>query len=190
MCIRDRVWTGVSIIVLLAGIGAMAMWHAIRKRDDHEEMVEPPAADPLLSAVSTPSQRATLKYFWLTAALILVQISMGVIVAHYGVEGSGFYGIPLAEVLPYTVARTWHLQIGIFWIATAWLGTGLYVGPAVGGEPRLQRLGVNVLFGALIVVAVGSLAGEWLSVKGHLGESWFWFGHSGYEYIDLSLIHI
>lgn len=179
------VWTGVSILLLLAGVGAMATWHAVRKRDDHEGMVDAPATDPLLSAASTPSQRATLKYFWLTAALVLVQITMGVITAHYGVEGSGFYGIPLAEVLPYTVARTWHLQLGIFWIATAWLGTGLYVGPAVGGEPRFQRLGVNVLFGALVVVAVGSLAGQWLSVKGYLGETWFWFGHSGYEYIDL-----
>ena len=126
-----------------------------------------------------------MKFFWLTAALFLVQILMGVVVAHYGVEGSAFYGIPLAKVLPYTVARTWHIQIGIFWIATAWLATGLYVGPAVGHEPRFQRLGVNVLFGALVFVAVGSLAGEWLSVKGYLGDAWFWFGHSGYEYIDL-----
>ena len=181
------VWTGVSIIFLLAGVGAMATWHAMRRREDHD-LVEPPASDPLLSAVATPSQRATTKYFWLTAALFAVQILLGVVTAHYGVEGSGFYGIPLAEILPYTVARTWHLQIGIFWIATAWLATGLYVGPAVGAEPRYQRLGVNVLFGALLVVAVGSLAGEWLSVKGYLGESWFWIGHSGYEYIDLGRV--
>ena len=178
------VWTGVSILVLLAGIGGMATWHAgrvthtprapegrsVKKRDDDDELTEPPATDPLLSAVATPSQRAVMKFFWLTAALFFVQIVMGVVCAHYGVEGSSFYGIPLAKYLPYTVARTWHLQIGIFWIATAWLATGLYVGPAVGGEPRYQRLGVNVLFGALIVVAVGSLAGEWLSVKGYLGD--------------------
>ena len=31
----------------------------------------------------------------------------------------------LAKWLPYSVARTWHLQIGIFWIATAWLAAGL-----------------------------------------------------------------
>jgi nitric oxide reductase subunit B len=179
------VWSGVSILMLLAGIGAMATWHAMRRRDGDEERVQPPATDPLLKAIATPSQRAVMKFFWLTAALFLVQILMGVVVAHYGVEGSAFYGIPLAKYLPYTVARTWHLQIGIFWIATAWLATGLYVGPAVGHEPRFQRLGVNVLFGALVFVAVGSLAGEWLSVKGYLGEAWFWFGHSGYEYIDL-----
>jgi nitric oxide reductase subunit B len=35
-------------------------------------------------------------------------------------------------------------------------------------------------------VVVGSMTGEWLSVKGYLsGDAWFYFGHSGYEYIDL-----
>ena len=52
----------------------------------------------------------------------------------------------LSDWLPYSIARTWHVQLGIFWIATAWLATGLYIGPAVSGvEPKFQRLGVNVL---------------------------------------------
>jgi nitric oxide reductase subunit B len=179
------VWTGVSIILLLAGIGAMAWWHAAHRSDEpHGEI---PADDPLLHVVATPSQRAVVKYFWTVSALILVQILMGVITAHYGVEGGGFYGIPLASVLPYSVARTWHLQLGLFWIATAWLAAGLYIVPAVSGaEPRGQRLGVNVLFGALLLVVAGSMTGEWLSIKQYLaGASWFYFGHSGYEYIDL-----
>ncbi len=92
-----------------------------------------PTGDPLLGYQATPSQRATVKYFWIVAALLLVQIVLGVVTAHYGVEGDGFYGIPLDRILPYTVARTWHLQLGIFWIATAWLAAGLYIGPAVGG---------------------------------------------------------
>jgi nitric oxide reductase subunit B len=180
------VWTGVSIILLLSGIGAMVFYHASRSPEAAPGAV--PANDPLLGATSTPSQRATVKYFWTVAALFLLQIALGVVTAHYGVEGGGFYGIPLDAILPYTVARTWHLQLGIFWIATAWLAAGLYIGPAVGGaEPKLQRLGVNVLFGALLVVVLGSMAGEWLSVKQVLssGTMWFYFGHSGYEYIDL-----
>jgi nitric oxide reductase subunit B len=177
------VWTGVSILVLLAGIGAMAFWLAARRT---EPLVEPPERDPLLGGAPTPSQTATIKYFWIVCLLVLIQIAMGIVVAHYGVEGDGFYGIPLAEVLPYVVARTWHVQLGIFWIATAWLGAGLAIAPAVGAEPRFQRLGVNVLFVALLVVVLGSMAGEWLSTQGHLtGDAWWYFGHSGYEYIDL-----
>ena len=82
--------------------------------------------------------KATLKYFWVVAALIVVQVGLGHRGAHYGVEGDGFYGIPLAKWLPYSVTRTWHTQLGIFWIATAWLATGLFVAPAVSGyEPQV-----------------------------------------------------
>ncbi len=179
------VWTGVSVILLLAGIGAMAAWYAMR--DHGHPTGDVPDTDPLLNSVPTPSQRAVVKYFWVVSGLILLQILLGVVTAHYGVEGSAFYGFPLAEFLPYVVTRTWHLQLGIFWIATAWLATGLYIGPAVGGEePKFQRLGVNVLFGALLFVVLGSMAGQWLSVMGYLeGDAWFYLGHSGYEYIDL-----
>jgi nitric oxide reductase subunit B len=179
------VWTGVSIILLLAGIGAMAFWHAARRQE--EEPAHLPETDPLLGSTPTPSQVATIKYFWVVCGLVLAQILLGVVTAHYGVEGTGFYGFPLAEVLPYALTRTWHVQLGIFWIATAWLGAGLVIAPAVGTEPRGQRLLVNVLFIALLVVVVGSMAGQWLSVHGRLGhgDAWWYFGHSGYEYIDL-----
>ena len=179
------VWTGVSILLLLAGIGAMAWWHSSQ---EPETAPKPPGNDPLLSAPSTPSQRATVKYFWIVSALILVQILLGVVTAHYGVEGSGFYGIPLDQVFPYSLARTWHTQLGVLWIATAWLAAGLYIGPAISGhEPKSQSLGVNVLFGALLAIVVGSIVGQWLSVMHRLGhgDAWFYFGHSGYEYIDL-----
>jgi nitric oxide reductase subunit B len=112
---------------------------------------------------------------------------MGVVTAHYGVEGDGFYGIKLSEILPYAVTRTWHVQLGIFWIATAWLAAGLFIGPLVSNyEPKFQRLGVNVLFGALLVIVVGSLAGQWMSVMNKLSDSQsFLWGHQGYEYVDL-----
>src|SRR5262249_8252771 len=54
-------WTGVSIIMLLAGICAMVWWYASQKEEPREPV---PAQDPLQSWKATPSQRATLKYFW------------------------------------------------------------------------------------------------------------------------------
>jgi nitric oxide reductase subunit B len=182
------VWTGVSIILLLAGIAAMVWYHASHSTD--EVLPSLPPADPLLDAEQTPSQRATLKYFFVVTLLLLIQILAGVVTAHYGVEGNGFYGIPLAKWVPYAVSRTWHIQIGIFWIATAWLAAGLYIAPAVSGrEMRGQRAGVNLLFGALLLVVIGSLVGEWMSIQHKLsGDSWFYFGHQGYEYIDLGRV--
>ena len=178
-----NLWTGFSVIILLAGIGLMVLYYAKRREENETAPVE----FPLKNEKQTPSQKATVKYFWIVSALLLVQVIMGVITAHFGVEGQGFYGIPLAKWLPYSVSRTWHIQIAIFWIATSWLATGLYYAPAISGvEPKYQKLGVNFLFLALLVIVVGSLIGQWMGVMQKLGlvEN-FWFGHQGYEYVDL-----
>jgi len=178
-------WTGASIVILLAGICAMVWWYAAQPKE--EDTGELPPEDPLGEWQATPSQLATLKYFWVVSLLILVQIVVGIITAHYGVEGDGFYGIPISEIIPYSVTRTWHVQLGIFWIATAWLAAGLFIGPLVSGyEPKWQSLGVNVLFGALLVVVAGSMTGQWLSIMNRLGDTEaFYWGHQGYEYVDL-----
>lgn len=180
------IWTGFSVILLIIGIGILAFYYAANREEDakHEEL---PEKDPLLGLDPTPSMSATLKYFWVVAALILVQVLLGVVTAHYGVEGNKLYGIPLADYLPYAVTRSWHIQIAIFWIATSWLATGLYIAPAVSGyEPKWQRHGVNFLFLSLLIIVVGSLIGQWYGVMQKLGlEANFWFGHQGYEYIEL-----
>jgi len=180
------VWSVVSFVLLLAGVGALAWYHAVLRRQPEEEGPLPDQ-DPLLGLNPTPSMRATLKYFWVVITLLVFQMGMGAVTAHYGVEGSGFYGIPLAEWLPYAVTRTWHTQLAVFWIATAWLATGLFVAPAVSGyEPKFQRLGVNVLFAALMIIVVGSLFGTWYATRQRMGlETNFWFGHQGYEYVEL-----
>ncbi|MGV3504045.1 MAG: nitric-oxide reductase large subunit [Adhaeribacter sp.] len=180
------IWTGFSVIVLIAGIGLLA-WYYASNKEEELDVESLPKKDPLLGLEPTPSMRATLKYFWTVTALILVQVIMGVVTAHYGVEGQALYGFPLSDMLPYSISRTWHVQLAIFWIATSWLATGLYIAPAVSGhEPKFQRAGVNFLFFALLIIVVGSLAGQWFGVMQKLGlvEN-FWFGHQGYEYVDL-----
>lgn len=183
------VWTGVSVIMLLAGIAAMSWWYACRRREE-EGTESVPCYDPLARWQATLSQKATIKYFWVVTALIFAQMTLGVVTAHYGVEGDGFYGFPLSDYLPYSVARTWHVQLGLFWIATAWLAAGLFIGPLVSDhEPKFQHWGVNLLFVALLLVVVGSLTGEWLSVKNHLSDTVsFYLGHQGYEYVELGRV--
>ncbi|HPI70893.1 MAG TPA: nitric-oxide reductase large subunit, partial [Tenuifilaceae bacterium] len=178
-------WSMFSIILLLLGIGLLGFYYA--KNQDKEISEVYPEKDPLINLQATPSMKATLKYFWVVTGLILLQILMGAVTAHYGVEGQGFYGLNLDAILPYSISRTWHVQLAIFWIATAWLAAGLFIAPAVSGvEPKYQRLGVNVLFGALLVVVLGSFAGEWMGVMQKMGiVQNFYFGQQGYEYIDL-----
>lgn len=177
-------WSGVSVILLLFCIGVIVLWQVKNNTDD--ELLYP-AEDPLLRQGITPSMRLVKKYFWVVCLLMLVQVGMGIITAHYGVEGDGLYGIPLDKFLPYSVTRTWHTQLAIFWIATAWLATGLYIAPAVTGkDPKFQVLGVNFLFLALLVIVAGSMIGQWYGIMQKLDlVSNFWFGHQGYEYVDL-----
>ena len=185
------IWTLLSIVLLLGGIGALVWFYAAQYdiwRDDLAPESGVAEENLLAQAILTPSMRATAKYFWVVVALFGLQIVLGVIVAHYAVEGQELYGFPIAEYLPYSVARTWHTQLAVFWIATAWLATGLYVAPLIAGkDPKFQVFGVNFLFICLLIIVVGSFAGEWLGVHQALGNGAtnFWFGHQGYEYVDL-----
>jgi nitric oxide reductase subunit B len=178
-------WSMFSVLFMVAGIGLLAWHHAVWH--GREAPVVPPVHDPLAGLKITPSMRATAKYFWVVIALFLVQILLGATTAHYQVEGQTAYGYALSEILPYSLTRSWHTQLAVLWIATAWLGTGLYIGPAISGhEPRFQRLGVNVLWTCLIVIVVGAFAGQWFAVMQKLGLKYnFWFGHQGWEYTDI-----
>jgi nitric oxide reductase subunit B len=181
-------WSIASIILLLAGIGGMVWFYY----GVHAEAPDPktPERDPLLNAAATPSMKATRKYFFVVIGLILAQIGMGAITAHYAVEGQTFYGLPLAELLPYVVSRTVHTQLGIFWIATAWLATGLYIAPLLSGhEPKFQKLGVDVLFYALLAIVVGSTAFGWLGTLQRQGFDFtFWLGNQGLEFTSMGRV--
>lgn len=134
----------------------------------------------------TESQRSMGKYFIIVALLFLFQSLIGGALAHYRVE-STFYGLPILDYLPYNLLRTWHLQLAIFWVATAWVAGGLFIAPLLSQkEPRYQKLGINLLFVALVVVVLGSMIGEYLSSIDYFsGNWWFWFGNQGSEYLDL-----
>jgi nitric oxide reductase subunit B len=184
-------WSIASVILLLAASGTLVAYYA-KQFDIWRREIEPEGgmaqADILDSAVITPSMRATAKYFWVVCALFVGQVLLGIVTAHYAVEGQGLYGLPFAEYLPYAVTRTWHTQLAVLWIATAWLATGLYVAPMLGGrDPKFQRFGVNFLFISLLIIVVGSFVGEWAAVHRFFSDLTmnFWFGHQGYEYVDL-----
>ncbi len=178
-------WSALSLIALL---GAIAVALFVFGRFDflgwkgktghiHPQMI---------SGAATDTQRATLKYFLIVVLLFLAQVLVGGGVAHYRADPTGFYGFDLSRLFPSHILRTWHLQLAIFWVATAYVAGGLFLASALGGgEPKGQIGGINVLFGGLVVVVTGSLLGEILGVNRLLKNMWFWFGHQGWEYLDL-----
>ena len=95
-----------------------------------------------------------------------------------------FFGIDLGRLLPFNVVRTWHLQLCLFWIVTAYLSAGIFLAPMISGrEPRGQKWLAYGLLGALVIVVVGSLLGEFAGIHGLIRNSWL--GDQGFEYLDL-----
>jgi nitric oxide reductase subunit B len=178
-------WSALSLITLLAGTGAVLLafgrfdllgW---KGRDSHVHPL-------LLPGRTTLSQRATLKFFVAVAVLFLLQVLVGGGVAHYRAQPGSFYGIDLAAYLPSNLLRTWHLQLAIFWIVTAYVGGGLFLADALGSsEPRGQVRGINILWAALLLVVGGSTIGELVGIRQLAGRLWFWIGNQGWEYLDL-----
>ncbi|MCM0613112.1 nitric-oxide reductase large subunit [Marinobacter sediminum] len=184
---ENIIWSIVSVILLIAGVGGLVWaWAFLRKHDEEEPTA--PVKDPLTGFALTASQRALGKYLFLVVALFGFQVMIGGITAHYTVEGQSFYGINLSEWFPYSLVRTWHIQAALFWIATGFLAAGLFLAPIINGgkDPKFQKLGVDVLFWALVVVVVGSFTGNYLAIAQIMPEHLsFWLGHQGYEFVDL-----
>jgi nitric oxide reductase subunit B len=184
---ENLIWSVVSVILLIAGIGFLVWAWAFLSNHEEDEPVAPPH-DPLSLVGLTPSQKALGKYLLLVVGLFSFQVLLGGATAHYTVEGQDFYGFPLSQWFPYSLLRTWHIQSALFWIATGFLTAGLFLAPIINGgkDPKFQKLGVDVLFWALVVVVLGSFIGNYLAIAQIMPAEWnFWLGHQGYEYVDL-----
>jgi len=185
-------WSVLSLIALLGGIGIVLFavgrynllgWHRTNEPESHPPDFRPPEQVRL-----TASQRATAWYFIVVAGLFLVQGLLGGVNAHYHVEPEGFYGINISDWLPYNLSRTWHLQLALFFVSASYLSMGIFLAPLIARrEPRHQEKLAIALFGAVVLVVVGSLIGEAASIKGYISRDgpWFWVGTQGWEYLDL-----
>ncbi len=179
------IWSGLSIVLLLLFIGILTFYYL--RNHEKGDVITKPNTDPLTGMKLVRSQKAILKYFIVISLLIGLQVVLGIITVHYTVEGQAFFGIDLASFLPYSITRTWHTQLAVFWIAATWLSTGLFLAPMISGkEFKYQVFGINFLFVALLIIVLGSMLGEWLGVHQFLDLTTnFFFGHQGYEYMDL-----
>ena len=177
-------WTWISVAWVLFGIGAVVyiFYRYIHGPDTEKKEVLLKGFPPL-----TESQKKTGKYFLTVAALFLLQIGVGTLMAHDYSERMNFYGLNLDSLFPYAFLRSLHTQLPILWIGMAWIGSGLFLGPLIGGrEPKKQGLLVDVLYIATVLIVVGGLFGDYAGIKGWFqGPSWFWVGNQGLAYLEL-----
>lgn len=182
------VWSMLSLAALLGGTGLLLAsfgrwnllgWHG---REQQTTLFRPPDEVAL-----TPAQNATAWFFFVMAALFLIQVLCGGAVEHYRADLQSFFGINLGVLLPFNVLRTWHVQLSIFWVATSFLAAGIFLAPMIAGrEPRGQKYLAYALLGALTMVVVGSLLGEFAGIQGYITNQWF--GDQGFEYLDLGRV--
>jgi len=184
------VWSVASLIALLGGIGLLFAafgrwgrrlgWHG---REQATLSFRSPGDVAL-----TPAQRATAWFFFVMAALFLVQTFVGAASQHYRADIADFFGFDLAQILPYNLMRTWHVQLALFWVATSFVAAGIFLAPMIARrEPRHQGKLAFALLGALTVVVVGTLVGSYLGIHGVLKDAASnWFGLQGFEYLDLA----
>jgi len=176
-------WTWASI-----GFTFLAMGMVLFVYERYLNTPDNAPMDPVLAKFRplTPSQRKTGKYFLVVAAVFLVQILVGAIMAHYYSERADFYGFPVDQYLPFNFLRDVHTQTPIVWIGLSWIAAALFLAPAISGqEAKWQGLLVDVLFYVTLAVVAGALAGDYFGVMGYIGKGWFWFGNQGLSYIQL-----
>jgi nitric oxide reductase subunit B len=177
-------WTWASFTLVFFMIGVVVA--IFRLFIEHPAREETPARTLVEYATLTLSQKSLWKYFVVVALVLLLQIVAGGILAHYYSERASFYGIPINSWLPFAFLRSVHLQAPIIWIGVAWIASALFLAPVIGGgEPRGQRLLVNLLFWVTLLIVVGALTGNYLGIMGVIHEHWFWFGNQGLSYLEL-----
>lgn len=178
-------WSALSLINLLAGVGLILFFFGRfnylgwRRNKD---MLPP----QLIAGKPTPVERSSIKFFIVAIILLLFQTFAGGAMSHYFADPNGFFGFDLTTLFPSNILRTWHLQSAILWIATAYVGGGIFISALLSKkEPKGQVGLINFLFIAFGIVIFGSLLGEYLGVKDLLKSMWFWFGNQGWEYLEI-----
>jgi nitric oxide reductase subunit B len=183
------VWTIVSLLGFIVALGGalVLFFKGGFDKDDSALVLDKRVGNKLINLPISSSQRKTAKYFVVVMALFVLQLMMGGLMAHFTVHPGEFYGIlAVSDNIPYNLPKTWHLQLAIFWVATAWVAGAMYLAPIAGKhEPRKQGMLVDILFVAIVAVAVGALAGTAYGIKTGGGSAWFWLAHQGWEYLEM-----
>jgi nitric oxide reductase subunit B len=176
-------WTWVSFCFVFFGFGAVLyIYHRYLSGVDNG------ARTPILLGFKplTPSQKKVGQYFIVVAVVLLTQICVGVLMAHYYTERTGFYGININALLPFNFLRDVHTQTPIVWIALSWISAGIFLAPIISGkEAKWQGPLVDILFWVTLFVVAGAIIGDYLGIMGLTGDAWFWVGNQGLSYIQL-----
>ena len=183
-------WSFIGMLGLILGLGIVLYYYGQfdQLSDDYyvKGSAEMVTVSKLLQFDPTPSQRATYKFFAVGILLFLIQVLAGVLTVHDFVGFTNFFGIDLQALIPVTVSRSWHVLFSLLWISACWVGVSIFVLPLLAKReiPGQVKL-VNLLFSIFLVIGLGSFVGLYMGPKNLLGTLSRWFGHQGWEFVEL-----
>jgi nitric oxide reductase subunit B len=180
------IWSILSIFALFLGIGAVLYVYG-QMKDLGGEPFDGTGTSLTTSDLENeyvrPTQRATYKFFALAMILFGLQILAGIIGASDFIRP---FGIFLGDLVPFTVARSYHTLFQIFWFFMCWVGYTIFFLPRLSKVPPGQKFLINLLFVGCLIVGAGALVGIYLGQTGVLtGSTAYWFGSQGWEFMEL-----
>jgi nitric oxide reductase subunit B len=141
--------------------------------------------DRVRSFNPSKTQRATFKFFYVAIILFALQVFCGIITINEFVDFLGVFGINPSVILPFTITRSWHLMLALYWISACWIASSIFILPILSKtEIKGQLTLINILFVMVFILVGGSLVGMYMGPKGLLGEWWNLLGHQGWEFVD------
>src|SRR3546814_11058931 len=118
------------------------------------------------------TQRLSMRFFMLMLVLFVVQVALGMLLAVQHIDPA-----LLAGTLNFNIARAEHLNLGIIWILSGFIGTILFIGPLLSGRDLAAPWMIKFLFYALVAVPIWNVVAQGFASKGiagwGLGQQWF-----------------
>lgn len=183
-------WSIIGSLALITGLGLVLYYHGKLEKLDDDAYTN--KAQPLMTVSETARfeptsiQRATYKFFYAAILLFSVQVLAGILTVHDFVGFTKFFGFDISKVLPFPVTRSWHVQLSLLWISACWIGASFFMMSLVSPQQPKKQVGlINTIFWLTIVLVAGSFAGLFLGPMGYLAKKWYWFGHQGWEYVEM-----
>lgn len=183
-------WSIIGSLGLIFGLGIVLYYHG--KLDKLDDDVYTKKAEPFMTRGDIEKfqpdaiQRSTYKFFYVAIVLFAVQVLAGILTVHDFVGLINFFGFNISGALPITVTRSWHVQLSILWISACWIGASFFMMSLVSpNQSKKQVTLINTIFWLTVILVAGSFAGMLLGPKGVFGKYWYWFGHQGWEYVEL-----
>lgn len=183
-------WSIVASLGLLLGLGLVLYYYGkLEKLDDnaYTKKAQPFMTRGEIEKFSPDAiQHTTYKFFYAAILLFGVQVLAGILTINDFIGFINFLGFNISETLPITITRSWHVQLSLLWISACWIGASFFMMSLVSpNQSKSQVRLINIIFWLIILLVAGSVVGIFLGPHGLLPKNWFWFGHQGWEYVEL-----